>query len=528
MNKEFEDYFGKMPIPAVLIGLQVDEHMRPIAFEINNYNQAMMDLFGLNSREELEKEASSIFADSSYDWISYYYEAAYEGRQNMTHIFSPRNGKYLNIICYPFYRGYLISLLMDETELAQSHKEMEKYSRYDMLTDLLNRNSYIEYCRSFIHRKVELFGMAFLDINGLKYINDTYGHDQGDQTLVFTANMMKKYFSDANLFRISGDEFLIILEGCSEEEFNKRTKEFIAALEKNEYQIASCGCVWKKNPESVNEIKILADDRMYEDKRKFHENEFDYHFKRKRLLEKLLYDLEDNRYMVYLQPKESLITGEIQAAEALVRYRGRDDKIVGADSFISIFEEDLIVSYIDYFVFESVCKYLKGKNAENSKVLKVSVNFSGLTLKENYFLERIERIREFYGIDVSQLSIEISEGSRTCSKEELQDILKRLDEKGYTLELDDFGKEYSSLEMLYSDNIHVIKVDRELMEHMRSSPQNGEMLRYICNYCHQMGKLCLAEGVETEEEMLLLKEMGYDAVQGYYIGKPVELEAFES
>lgn len=527
MEKEFGSYFGKMPIPAVLIKVQLDEHMMPCEFQIEDFNQATMELFQLGSGEELRREAQQVFCESSYEWMDCYYEAAYEGKQNMTHIFSPRSQKYLNIVCYPYCKGYCICLLMDETDLVKSHKEMEKCSQYDFLTDLQNRNSYISYCRKFIHRDVKSLGMIFLDINGLKYINDTYGHDQGDQMIIFVAQLMKKHFFCGNLFRISGDEFLVIQEECSRQEFYDKAEVFVDALTKDGYQVASCGCVWRNHPESINEIKMIADERMYENKKKFHENELEYHLKKQHLLEKLLYDLANQRYTVYLQPKESLITGEIHAAEALVRYRNKDDKIVGADAFIPVFEEDLIISYIDFFVFEHVCKHLKEWRGKMSGKLKVSTNFSGLTLAEEGFVDRIEEIRARYGVDVRQLSVEISEGSRACSKEELQILLKQLDELGYTVELDDFGKEYSSIEMLYSDNIHIIKVDREFMEHMRSSQKSGELMRYICNYCHEMGKVCLAEGVETEEEMNLLKEMGYDAAQGYYIGKPVEITSFE-
>jgi EAL domain-containing protein (putative c-di-GMP-specific phosphodiesterase class I) len=195
--------------------------------------------------------------------------------------------------------------------------------------------------------------------------------------------------------------------------------------------------------------------------------------------------------------------------------------------FIPLLEREKIISYIDFFVFEEVCKLLNTWSNEGTKKMVVSLNFSRISLMESDFVERIENIAKKYNIDKDCLELEVTETSETLDRVRMIEVMNQLKAKGFRISLDDFGCEYSSMDMLLAFDIDVIKIDKSLIDELTISNKNKIIVRHICQMGSDMGIETIAEGVETIDQYNLLKGIGCENIQGYLFGKPMPVSDFE-
>ncbi|MCR5145171.1 MAG: EAL domain-containing protein [Lachnospiraceae bacterium] len=415
--------------------------------------------------------------------------------------------------------------VLTEQELQANQLLLTRLSYYDNLTGFKNRNAYSEFTDNAKFDSNHSVGIAFLDANGLKETNDKLGHAYGDRMLQQLANIVKEYVDYTNVYRISGDEFVILEPDADKDAFISKILTVRRALIKND-NIASLGFTWEKDMTNLKQSIGSAEQAMYMEKHKYYASTAASNSKhRPRLLRNLLYNLENGRYVMYLQPKCDTDSYIATGAEALVRFIDKDGSILPPYEFIPQLEREKLIPKIDYFILEEACKYLETLKAKNITDFVVSVNMSRISFEELNFTEDVKDICSKYDFNRNQLEFELTETYKTIDSMRLNTFLKRIKALGISISLDDVGTDYSSLTMLIMDEIDVIKIDRSLITQINGRPAQI-LLKNIITTAHELGLKVIAEGVETDEVRLLLKDLGCDQYQGYLMSPPIPVEEF--
>lgn len=399
--------------------------------------------------------------------------------------------------------------------------ELTVKSYLDPLTGLRNRLAYDEALGYLLGKEIPT-GVGFLDLNGLKWINDNLGHDMGNKALRRVCEILLKYIQKEYVYRISGDEFVIIWTDVEYPIFNAAAEQLEAALVE-EKDIASFGFVWGAE-EDVGVAVRKAEQAMQAAKNKFYASNTDLKGQRPGYLDLLLKEFRDSTFIPYLQPLYSIQYDRVYGAEVLVRKIDPHGNIHPPVEFIKVMEKEHMISMVDLEMLRQSCELLQKWKAWPDLVL--NVNVSRNTLVEPDYLTQVDKIFADTGVDPRRLIFEITESSQGIQLESLSRLLDELRARGITLAIDDLGTEAACLEILYLPQIGVAKIDRSLICKAEHSPREQTVIRHLIDLCHDLGMRCVAEGIETDSQIELLKQLGCDRLQGYKIGKPMPAADF--
>ena len=416
----------------------------------------------------------------------------------------------------------LTYIIANELQKRLLTEALTKKSYQDPLTGLNNRLAYDEML-DHLRGKEFPVGVGFLDISGLKWINDTLGHDMGNKVIQKICTILNEHIEQQYIYRISGDEFVMIWPDVDYKVFMSAAKKLEAALfaEKN---IASFGFVWGKEEDTGIAVR-KAEKAMQTAKNKFYAANAELKDSRPGYLDALLQEFRDSTFIPYLQPLYSIQYNRVYGAEVLVRKIDPHGNIHTPVEFISIMECEHMISMVDFTMLRQACELIqKWKPVWPDIVL--NVNFSRNTLMEPDFLERIDQILSETGADPAQLIFEITESSQNIQLESLCSLLDEVKQRGISLAIDDLGTEAACLEMLYLPQISVAKIDKSLIDKAEHIDREQLVIRHLIDLCHDLNMRCVAEGIETDSQIELLKKLGCDKLQGYKIGKPMLPEDF--
>lgn len=416
----------------------------------------------------------------------------------------------------------LTYIIANELQKRLLTEALTKKSYQDPLTGLNNRLAYDEML-DHLRGKEFPVGVGFLDINGLKWINDTLGHDMGNKVIQKICTILNEHIEQQYIYRISGDEFVMIWPDVDYKVFMSAAKKLEAALfaEKN---IASFGFVWGKEEDTGIAVR-KAEKAMQTAKNKFYAANAELKDSRPGYLDALLQEFRDSTFIPYLQPLYSIQYNRVYGAEVLVRKIDPHGNIHTPVEFISIMECEHMISMVDFTMLRQACELIqKWKPVWPDIVL--NVNFSRNTLMEPDFLERIDQILSETGADPAQLIFEITESLQNIQLESLCSLLDEVKQRGISLAIDDLGTEAACLEMLYLPQISVAKIDKSLIDKAEHIDREQLVIRHLIDLCHDLNMRCVAEGIETDSQIELLKKLGCDKLQGYKIGKPMLPEDF--
>lgn len=395
----------------------------------------------------------------------------------------------------------------------------------DPLTGLQNRLAYEEKLLALQNGSERPIGVGFVDINGLKYLNDTLGHDYGNKALLRACDVMKTYFEPEMLYRVSGDEFIILWTDVGFQSFRETCDLMAQELHGAQEELASFGRTWGTAGEELPKLIREAEQRMYDEKRRHYLRSETTASARPQYLDALLQEFRDSTFQIYLQPLYSIEQDKVYAAEGLVRKIDPHGKMHAPFEFIHMMEQERMISMVDYEMLRQACELLvKWKDVWPD--FRVGCNFSRITLAEPDYLNTVDKILAETGADPKRLTFEITEGSQGIQLESMGSLLDALRARGITLALDDMGTEAACLEMLYLPQIQNVKIDRSLICRAENSEREQIVISGLIELCHKLGMLCVAEGIETSSQVELLKKLGCDRLQGYKIGKPMPPEEF--
>lgn len=426
---------------------------------------------------------------------------------------------------------YFLMLTYRRTENEQ---QLAHLSYFDTLTSFYNRNRFIEDTEALGSYSGPV-GIVYVDVNGLKDINDQYGHALGDEVLVECAKQIRKAFLEADFYRIGGDEFVIICTGIDQTVFNMQTSTLRRHfVDDSQYRVA-IGSQWTSSIQDVQQIIADADAEMYEDKKAFYRTSpasNRYRHLSDEVLrltdpEVLGEELRNERFLVYLQPKISTSDRSVIGAEALVRYRSRTGSLMLPGFFLPILENNQTISQIDFYVFEHICSRLKSWSENGKRVVPVSVNFSRCTLSQPNIVPNLRELCKKYGVETKYLEIELTETAHEASGVNLSMLIRDLRQAGFIVSIDDFGTEYANLALLSQIDFDVLKLDKGLVDDVAHNSKSYYVIESIVNICKKVEIKVVAEGIETEEQFDTLRSCGVKLGQGFLFSKPIPIADYE-
>jgi len=410
--------------------------------------------------------------------------------------------------------------------LQKAAKQQEYLSYHDYLTGLLNRNSFAGYLAEVKEENLESLGALSVDINGLKNFNKEFGRDYGDEVVVRIAQVLEDFFKGEMVFRLSGDEYLVIAENTSYEDFLKRIHRSFDFLENISQGLVTIGYSWEKESIDVGKLINHAENMMREEKKKYYKN-----VQRKRhepiIKEDLLEDIKRGNYVVCLIPKFSVASESIAGAEAVVRYHHKDIGTIDSAKYLALLEETRLSVHLDLYVFEEICKTLRRWEDEGLLIVPISVNFASSTLRQEDITGKILALTEKYQVSCEYLEIEVAESNTEMNSEMLAETSNKIRKSNVRVILDRFGSKNSSFSILSTMEFDGLKLDSSLVEDVVANQRNQVMTRAIVDISHQLGGTVIAEGVETQDQLNMLEELGCDYAQGILFNKPITIDTFE-
>ena len=432
-----------------------------------------------------------------------------------------------------------MSIFLSYAIRHRNHVDMlHRLSYHDLLTNALNRNAFMDVLSQFRPGQYASAGIIYIDINGMKEINDFYGHHQGDKILITTVAKVFNLFKPDELFRIGGDEFVIITYDLTETDFYEKfnlLRNIFCKKTNLPFSIATGSC-WVKSPSDLNSLLQQADSAMYTDKKKFYygkEKTSRYRHNLDDILNLANYSalqeaLTAGQFCIYFQPKISLDTEEFIGSEALIRYINQAGEIIAPNNFIPILEEARLIKMLDLYVFEEVCKQINIWKERKLRVKPVSINLSRSTLSYHFLADQLLALITKHNIDISLLELEVTETAEVDNQLVFSQALEKLKEYGFSISIDDFGVRNASLSLFTTINFDILKLDRSLVKTLAQNQKARILIRSLAAICSDLGIKLIAEGVETLEQLDILKELRCNEVQGYLFSKPLPLNDFEN
>lgn len=434
----------------------------------------------------------------------------------------------------------VVGTAIDITERIEAERVIEHMAYFDYLTGLPNRRNLQEFMKRLISEGSEPFSVFFLDLDRFKNVNDSLGHQVGDQLLVAVGARLRSYTTEDDFIaRLSGDEFILIIRTSHTEELTTLATTLVHELSQP-YKIGihdvfitpSIGIsLYPNDGNDYNTLMRNADSAMYTTKE---EGKSSFRFftshLQKEMMEKSFLEMEirqgldKGQFSLHYQPQIDLETGLINGLEALVRWEHPDRGFVPPNRFIPIAEENGFILPLGAWVLEQACNQAKTWQENGFRSLRISVNVSMRQFVQPSFVEDVKRVLDETGLDAAFLNLEITE-SMMSDVQQCQPKLLELQQAGISVSIDDFGTGYSSFLYLSKFPISHLKIDQAFISEL--SNENLMIVKAIIDLAKNLNLNVIAEGVETSEQEQFLKQLHCDEVQGYYYAKPMPADEVE-
>jgi diguanylate cyclase (GGDEF)-like protein len=430
--------------------------------------------------------------------------------------------------------------------LQQSRDELSHLALHDQLTGLPNRALFIEQLGHAVarsRRRGSPVSVLFLDLDGFKAVNDTFGHEAGDEVLVGVADRLRRTLRDEDMIaRLGGDEFGIILE----EELQGATltaERIIRRFEKPWSSSSgispvgvSIGISSRAGDEEVDELLRQSDIAMYAAKaagkgrwRIFSPDLGGELRAVQSLRTELQHAVEAEEFAVHYQPVMNLQKGSIVGVEALVRWNHPKRGLLAPSEFLEEAEASGHIIHIDRWVLRQACRQVRQwqRHVSGAESLSVHVNLSARQLQHPGLAEEIAEAVRVSGLAPNDLILEITETTLVRDAEAAASELRKLKDLGVRLALDDFGTGFSSLSHLHEFPIDIIKIDRSFVSAIGDGSKRSELVRALVSLGTTLGLVVVAEGIEDRAQLEYLRSIGCELGQGYYFAKPLEADRLE-
>ena len=449
-----------------------------------------------------------------------------------------------NIYGYVESRRDITEHMVLTEKLKENKEQLYDLAHHDILTGIPNRRSFLTHLENSIkvaeHNKTEI-AILFIDLDNFKQINDTLGHQIGDEVLVITAKRLQGMLRQNDIVcRLGGDEFVIIVESIKTPNNAARLAQKIIDKQSQKIQIkqhelyikSSIGIsIYPDNGLDAESLLQHADTAMYQSKQLgrntfcFYTQELtDKAFNRMLLEKDLNQAILNNQLVVYYQPQVNLITGKLSGMEAMIRWQHPSKGLLSPDKFIPVAEQSNLIVEIGDWVLKTVCKQVYNWKKSDGYTGRIAINLAGRQLLNEDLIENIKKILKETKCSPNYLEFKITEGFIPHLSDKSIQTLTDLRDMGIDLSIDDFGKGYASLAFLKRLPITRLKIDRSFIQDTGKESPNEDIAKAIIALGNSLDLKVIAEGVEKDIQQELLARAGCQEAQGYLFGHPMDSE----
>ena len=485
----------------------------------------MMSLFAKLAQD---KEAHRIYTDLSIE-EKYKVMGVFNSGNKMRILYEGR-----------IYRDGALDII--NADIEKMDKEMlYKKAFFDPITDHYNWNHLVPFLEMPMDAGIEDYAFAHFDIKAFRIVNEVYGHNAANDLL----SKIVKAMSEADFVYASchNDNFAMMIKDMPEDEMIAKLEEFFDGLSRldadENYRIYyRCGVVPMqkaillgnrvadagKLAQALGTNKSRTDIVIYTDK----------------MYEDILWSnyikayvdtaIENDEFVVYLQPKFDINTEKVKGAEALIRWNYKKREFLSPVKFVPFFEKDGTIGKIDDIVLNKVCRALSEWKKEGKALYPISVNLSRSRLYDASLIDDLTKIVDSYGVDHSFIDFELTESASYDNREQMIHVLNSLRNRGFKISMDDFGTGYSSFSLLTEMPLDTLKIDKSFVDKIgtdNDSDKDIAVIRHIISLAKELNFTCLAEGAEEKPQVDKLRELCCEVIQGYYYSKPIPIEEYE-
>lgn len=421
---------------------------------------------------------------------------------------------------------------------------LEKLAYTDPVTGRANQPKfYIEAEKKLQYRDTK-YAIGYVNIKNFKYINDFYGRDQGDIVLNVISHMLDDMMQPDGIYaRFSADRFVFMVPYIDYETLKYNFENYIAEVEisisgyKETVTIKStCGIyLVGDGDESVRDMvdkaaiaeKLAKDDSNNMSVVLYDKELNDQFVKNQEMTASMKKALDNEEFVVYLQPKVGIDTEKPVGCEALVRWISPEKGFIPVGDFVPLFEKNGFITNVDFYVLEQVCKMLRRRLDAGLPVFPVNVNQSRLHVNNRMYLSLLQDMLNKYDIPMNLVVFEITESAFIEDSQSMIALINKMKAMGFQFSMDDFGSGYSSFNLLKDMNVDELKIDREFLESTEDSTRSRYIIERIVQMAHGLDIRVVCEGVERKEQVEFLRDIECDIIQGYYYSKPMPMDEYE-
>lgn len=437
------------------------------------------------------------------------------------------NGRKINLLCISDITSFI-----------------ERVKSRDILTGLLTYSRFEVEAIRIIGKNIKTkYAVLYTDFDKFKFINDEYGYSIGDHMLRDFAILIDKNLGKDELCcRVNADNFAILLKYDTKDEVIQRIQAFMQEgheLLRQTYRkiepITIIGVYFMSEDDKDFGAAVDKANLARKSMKGYHKSNYAIYDEQLHSIQAKEIEIENkmhsallkNEFVVYVQPKVDLISRKICGGEALVRWQEKDGSIISPKDFIPIFEKNGFIIDLDFYVYDKILKRMSEWLYKLDEKLVISMNVSRMHINQSDFIERFDALVEKYKIPKNQVELEITESMFLDNIDRLKNLMKELKERGYLISIDDFGSGYSSLNMLKTLPVDIIKLDKDFFLRNEMKHKDQIVISSIINIAKGLGLKVISEGVETNEQEKFLAKCGCDMVQGYLFYKPMPVKEFE-
>lgn len=436
---------------------------------------------------------------------------------------------------------YRLRNVLDRSQL-QMNKQLQYMEAYDSLTGLYRRERFQLETRKMLDRYSQRkFVLMRIDIAKFHLVNSFFGTVQGDRILKKAARMIQEYCSGKQYVvygRMRADVFAVCMEYDSRQELEDMAEQFRDEMRQ---MIQEFDMIPVFGFYLVTDIRMEVNDMYdyakmaskqckgsYVQNFAYYEDEMRQDMlKEQKIVNMTRPALEQEKFVLYIQPKYDIQGNCIAGGEVLVRWRESDRGMISPGEFIPVFERNGFIMQLDYYVWEHACRLLRRWMDKGYTPMPISVNVSRVSVYNPNLVEQICSLVDRYGIPLELFQLELTESAYTTNPLLIRETMKKLQERGFTILMDDFGSGYSSLNVLKDIAVDVLKIDMKFMEEAEIPGRSENILASVVNMAQRLEMPVIAEGVEKKSQVDFLKGIGCEYVQGFYFAKPMPSDEYE-
>ncbi len=414
-----------------------------------------------------------------------------------------------------------------EVEKRSSIEQLELLSYTDTLTGVYNRNKYISELKRLQSINAQNIGVCFADVNGLKKVNDTYGHEFGDILIQESANVLKEIFDSKSIFRVGGDEFVVICPEIDKDKFETMVVSLKDIVNQNEKANISIGHNWNDGQMELEKQIIQADALMYNDKQNYYRSlaygkqQFTLTAK-----EQMFADISNKKIQILLDPIIDMSTGKTVAAQCIVEKICDDTSNLSLNQVVRLYEEEGVMVDLDNYVLRTVLEYQRTIINQHSP-LKVYVQLSSATFSQENCAQKIGMLCDEYGVDKNLLIIEMKPDLCRLDKTLLKDILLSFSQNGLSISIDNFGTDNANADILILHDFHTLKIASDIIQNIETNSIAFSIVESILTLCKKFPNVhALAKSVDTKSCYDLVKSMNCELAKGDFFSGPLYLDDF--